>query len=143
VAVTDTPNQPAVVSATATMKKCDAGTRARRFTYSVRQPTVSHTGTLFRWKHRVHYCTKDGKVVKWRLIFDEVYDRSPSVEEKELMSNSFKDALPGASARSFRRRHVQQCIPIIGWIGCYNGYPQSQLEVTGDGGKKATKVKND
>lgn len=129
-------------ASTQTLKSCDSGTRARRFTYKLRQGAYVPGSTVYRWKHVVQYCTKDGKVVKWRLITDKVYDLAPFTSEQELMDDSFKTALPRTTAQSFRRRKVTQCLPVAGWLGgCNDNFPQSQLNVNGNGGKKATRVK--
>lgn len=56
------------------------------------------------------------------------------------MSTSFKSELPVKTGQSFRRRHVEQCLPPKMTFGCVEFYPQSQLNVTGDGGKSATRI---
>ena len=132
----------AYTSAAQTLTSCDAGSRARRFTYRVRGGSYLPASTVYRWKHVVQYCTKDGKVVKWRRVYDTIYDLAPWVTTGQLMPESYRSALPASTAKSFLRREVTQCPPLAGVLGgCISAYPQAQLNVTGDGGKKATRIK--
>ncbi len=124
------------VQGASTIKRCSDGHRARRYTVTLTKRSLLRQ-VQYRFNHRVHYCTRNGKVTKWRATLDWISDDDGSMDD---MGTTFKvrSGLPVASAYSQRQHKLQRCIGVKDLSWCTYWYPWSKLTVDGKGGKKYT-----
>lgn len=119
------------VEPAASVPGCPAGHTARRYTVTLELKGAT-TAVIYAWYHRIHYCTRSGKVTKWRGRYDGLSRSSAVVYVRKLTLNKYS-ASGGSSAWSHLQRRIDLCVVRY---GCYDAnYPWSILTVTGTGGK--------
>lgn len=125
-----------ILPAGTTLGKCADGHKARRYTAERINRSLTRT-VRYKWYHYVHYCTKSGKVTKWRGTYDQTKNSDSHITVKELVVN-VKSASGGKSAWSKMQRHLSSriALPLMPDLTA-EYYPWTKVTVTGKGGKSA------
>lgn len=131
--VTDiAPQQAQSQTSTVVIGNCPSGQTARRYTVTLTQKALAGN-VLYRWSHRVHYCTDNGKVTKFRARYDFLAESDGLVVREGELMHDVRSGTPVTTASSFRQRRLALCLLRV---GCYKSVsPWSRLFVNGTGGK--------